>query len=533
MTTTSTHDPTVGSITLTDLPPPILCFDICPFLDLQDLMILRVASRIVHGSFHNEHDISNKMWKIMLQRDFGLPFTMWQDVGRDSQGQEFFFTVPSQQESGVSTLSLEPEGMVVAVKCGFEAAKAWMRVSSSFYAGADASTTRTMVHAPYFLRAARFWQSICRWCNEADPEGPASTMARLEIYQSLAPTGLKYIDWPEESRGRRHSMHASQAIYAFCSYGKFLGGFRIIPPLSSHLDFVPPSPVRSPVPVSEAVTFPAPRHLMLAQSHILYGIIINTDTGSLEAISFVLLRGNIVKIVPAVFLPSEGHTSGGVDGAVDAVAIDNRPEHILLWLEEHARRLTTGEIGIGRLPIGSLPIANVHNIERSAIILNPRYVPWLVEPFHQPPIVSRRLTRGIEVTITSVYIGHLHHDGEFLSSIRIRLLSPGDEGYISRNERGFLQCQLSEQNSRIINRQTAFTLMWTDHWNGLILREGGYFTDTGAHDGVFESQSMFTLLGGGELDVHLIFVADPWHRRETFRVEVGVIALDPRPEYVY
>lgn len=508
------------SITLTDLPATIVCSGVCPFLDLEDLLNLRVASRILHGHLHNEHDISNELWKLVLLRDFGLPLVE-PNSGIDDKGQEIIWTIPAQQTSGVSKLATD--GMVVPVTGRFEAVKAWKRVSIMFYSGAPVTVPpiRKRIHAPYFLRAARFWQSICRWCHEADPDGPASTQARLNIYKYLAKSGLKFTSWPTYNQDTPHSMHAVQAVYAFSTmnssdsdynrdFAPLFGGCRAYGSIASLTRFLP-----------------------LRTDNILYlavGMYYRLCTDVVTGCVFIDPGRR-----PAVNLPDTG-----------GQALDNRPEQLLLWLEEYARRLTTGEIGIGRLE------NDYTEDERRGIVLYPRYIPGLVESSHQIPIVSRRVTHGIEVIASAVFVGHMGRFGEqswFVYSIRIRLLCPDDEGYVSPEERGFLHCQLLARHWRITNHESGSTSEVDGR--GVIgmfpvLREGGFTEGGHSSDGVFEYQSCTgPMPEGGTFEGNLTFVADPpapgtWDPETValygvgaFQVEVGAFVLDSRPAYLY
>ena len=49
--------------------------------------------------------------------------------------------------------------------------------------------------------------------------------------------------------------------------------------------------------------------------------------------------------------------------------------------------------------------------------------------------VTRAVTRGIEVKATSVYMPE--HRQAWSYSIQVRLLQPGEEGYLTPEERGF------------------------------------------------------------------------------------------------
>ena len=104
----------------------------------------------------------------------------------------------------------------------------------------------------------------------------------------------------------------------------------------------------------------------------------------------------------------------------------------LVWMEEFARKLSREEIEIG----------NIVPDEPSEALL------WYPTPqcrsqtptLTSLPIVSRKVTKGIEVIASSNFDPLVKDIISY--SIRIRLLANGDEGYMTSSERGFETCQL-------------------------------------------------------------------------------------------
>lgn len=90
---------------------------------------------------------------------------------------------------------------------------------------------------------------------------------------------------------------------------------------------------------------------------------------------------------------------------------------LLVWLEEFATRLVQG----GYRAENIVPGANLSR----GVSLFPA----------SGETVTRAVTRGIEVVASSIYMAE-HRQG-WTYSIRIRLLTPGEEGYMSPEERGF------------------------------------------------------------------------------------------------
>eukprot|EP00970_Alexandrium_tamarense_P002429 scaffold353_cov201-Alexandrium_tamarense.AAC.5 len=105
---------------------------------------------------------------------------------------------------------------------------------------------------------------------------------------------------------------------------------------------------------------------------------------------------------------------------------------ILLWFEEHARRLDIGYYEVGKL--------SQDDDEAGVSLLQ---YPSIVDTVN----CSRAVTRGVEVVSSAVFCPH---DNMFIYSIRMRLLTPEDGvEYQSEEERGFISCQLRSRHWRI------------------------------------------------------------------------------------
>jgi hypothetical protein len=112
----------------------------------------------------------------------------------------------------------------------------------------------------------------------------------------------------------------------------------------------------------------------------------------------------------------------GVLRAVRAVPPSTpRGADLLVWLEELGRRLSTGVYQAG--PIVPLEPATL------GINLFPQ----------SGPKFSSATTRGIRVDASAICVPDV---GQFMYSIRIVLLTPGEEGYLAPEERGFVTAQL-------------------------------------------------------------------------------------------
>jgi hypothetical protein len=500
---------------------PIFCHGVMPYLDLEDLLSLRGISKSVYCSLHNEGVISNDLWRMILQREFGLPV-----LSKD----ETIWTVPVQQKSGVSTLA--PTGMLQAVTSPFEAVMAWRKVSSVYFAGAATSSSELSssptkafrVHAPYFIRGARLWQRTCHWCNQRDPDGdPANTELRLRVFGSLGKRGWKYTDWPSMVR-QEPALNACRAVFAFCGGQNgmvgasdpclsLLGSCRIYGRLSG-LSLIGP-----------LVGKPCNRVVIARDRISSRDIFVDKDTGCL----FSSKTGGWLPVV---------HLIG-----------DNGPnvnhENVLLWLEEYAKRLSTGETGIGKM------VEKNREGDIMAITPFPRYIPRFTGPSPHLPLVSRRVTRGVEVVGSAVYAPQFWYQdgGGFKYSIRIRMLTPKDDEYVSPEVRGFHTCQLVRRRWRITDLKTGhISQVGGRGAKGMfpILWEGGFTDHRCDRNGVFECQSWtcHATRKGGLFEGYLTFVPDPpesgtWDPEiagitdSAFRVELGAFALDARPTYLY
>ena len=213
---------------------------------------------------------------------------------------------------------------------------------------------------------------------------------------------------------------------------------------------------------------------------------------------------------------------------------------IIVWMEEYVRRLTVGEFEVGKL---------VHNHE--AILLYPALthrqsisaIPTNEQG--QCPVVSRVVTRGVEVIASSVFDKSFR--SKHIYSIRIQLLGPNDEGYVSASGRGFETCQLISRHWRIKNAEDG-SLDQVDG-DGVIgqyplLREGGYRDDQGQsanyvvggmeEDGIFRYQSCSNAMNGS-FGGQLLFVPgsidDP--KGEKFFVDVAPFLLTKDPDIFF
>ena len=183
-------------------------------------------------------------------------------------------------------------------------------------------------------------------------------------------------------------------------------------------------------------------------------------------------------------------------------ATTRRGDDLLVWLEELGRRVASGTY-----------VAEVIDTESPlsrGLSLFPR----------NGPLLSRAVTRGIEVEASALYAPE---QGSCIYSIRLQLLPATEEGGLTEQQRGFATCQLRSRHWVLSNDAGRNEEVRGDGVVGRypVLRVGGYRDDTQsrsaghanvpAHlidegadcDGVFVYQSMSGRGGmrsfGGEL----------------------------------
>ena len=131
---------------------------------------------------------------------------------------------------------------------------------------------------------------------------------------------------------------------------------------------------------------------------------------------------------------------------------------LVAYLAEHARRIENGTYEVE-------PLVPLHSFTEGLSLFpqgGPKY--------------SEAVTRGVRVTASSIYVAEV---GMFVYSIRLKLLSPAEEGGLSASERGFETCQLKERKWLLAQRDGPPEVV-----QGLgvvgrfpLLREGGWRED--------------------------------------------------------
>ncbi|KAL3916377.1 MAG: hypothetical protein SGILL_005207 [Bacillariaceae sp.] len=517
-TSAAAVDDADGDAQFTALPSTVLLVGVCSFLRLEDIFTLRLTSPKVLAMLHHGEG-QDELWKLVLQRDFGFSAADLED------GPVRAVKMEDGQICRLSTDMTEP------CASHFDSVKKWTQLSTWFYAGchtmvpriqtdiaegevvsapamAMAMGIKPFVHAPYFLRAANFWESLTTWfesgsrvpAKDARIDPDEEREVRLRIQQSLSPLRTRYFDFLALDKP---GFLARQAVSAFCS-GTATG--------------------------TESL---APHTYAVLGGYGAY------DRYRLNALfgdgSACIVTSNALNFFTAIGCIRINAKTGelyvhGIPGCkpVQTKNQSSSQDELLLWLDEYARRLLEGEIGIGELD------TSIH-----AVTLFPRYVPGSAPRMANGiPVVSRKVTKGVEVIASAIYVPLWQDDMGFVYSIRIRLLTQEDDDeYVSSGERGFLSCQLLQRHWRIVNDEEGRTQnVDGDGVLGMtpVLKEYGYTKNGEDHYGTFQYQSCTGPLKRGSFGGHLTFEARP-ASGTTFRfdVEVGAFALDSEPDFLF
>jgi uncharacterized protein affecting Mg2+/Co2+ transport len=516
-----------GDFLFNTIPSTVVCCGVCSFLTLDDIFSFRATSLPIKNMLHN----SDGLWKYVLQRDFGL---VEEEHYQDGVVWAVDLVPPPPPPPGKR--NNDRNIPLLAVESKFEAVKIWKRSSCYYYRGweedkddiapltprstnhvtlAMRSGRQPCLYGPYFIRAAKFWQAFFSWCDDGGAPHVASKdvgtfdaeedkRTRQEIRDSVGSRGCTNRDFPLTCRYLQ-GCFAGQACLA-------LGGIQSTATGYYHGMFGHYGSYGY-----ECSSFwtgvHVPRILRLP---------IVIDLSGLERFSVDLESGELT--TPIIVNDDRRFGQRDYPAVARVNSKGNRDDDALRWMEEYVRRLSEGEIGIGR--IGN----------RRCITLYPRYVPGAAPRLvNGVPVVSRKVTRGVEVIASSVFASQRAMDICFIYSLRIRLLVPDDgQEYLSPERRGFQTCQLKGRHWKITNYETGQTHQV--HGEGVIglfpeLEEGSYIEDGTRFPGTFEYQSCTGPMNdGGCFGGHLTFQTDSG---EYFNVEVGKFALDRRPDFLY
>jgi hypothetical protein len=509
MTTTSD-----GNQLLCSLPPSIICYSVCPFLNAFDVLAFRETCSTAFHTLHNQAE-SQDLWKQMLVRDFGF---VCQDAGDECWKYTLRISPPNPKSPSIYGVDPSSSDVVEQVETTFDSWKRWMKANNRFHTDQNGKMTQhRFLHAPYFLRAAIFWKSIFMWCRN---HGQVGKRIENSLKQKR---GMTYLNWRKKLR-KKPGVRAAQAVYAFCGGQEItspddldglFGGYQLEDHCTNSY-FVSPN-----LELGNNLLMIAQ---CLASDH--YGLpkmfAVDTDTGGMV---LVTLTDNY-----------------------RAVRIYEKPkeDEMLLWLEEYACQLQKRDIEVGIT--GSYDNGDAKGIPLFPTIRGKR--PSITPPpsksrlmmFPNIPLCSRTVTCGVEVIASAVYAAQAFHTFGYIYSIQLRLLPRHHEDYVSSKDRGFRTCQLLACKMQM----TDFETQSVRHvlCGGIgdmcplypILSEDGHIEET-AKVGPFQCQMSTGIRGParGILQGTLQFVAGSIDAPTgpPFDVTIDAFLLDNKPDYFY
>ena len=450
---------------LFDSIPRTIVTSILSYVTSNDWLNFRIVSRscyeIVHEADSGEDSEKDEsLWKLALIRDY-----QFEDVGNCLSMRQTFTcsNYNDDDDEDDDSAFLSTKDMFTAATY-FIAWKHWREIDLRFPITErrrlfgqrkDNVPQSEGINGPYFIRACNMWKKIEEWCGDKSKSG---TVGR-DIKESLLPgKAIEPNIYGRKYDGEPGHTSAFKAIYAFYSgqrsldhdylqqyakpFGGLFGGWSAYD-MVSNVRMVEIGTIESRMPL----------------------LTIAADINRSKAFALDMRSGRVIL---------EGDEQ--LNAIFDLVQPDSA---LLIWFEEHASRLTKNFYSVG-------------NIQDYESIL--RY-PSIADIEN----CSRAVTRGVEVVASSVFALEM---GMFVYSIRIRLLVPEDEGYMSPDERGFETCQLISRHWIIKDGSNHTEEVRGDGVIGQypLLHEGGFtnFEGSGIHtleeqehstDGTFSYQS--------------------------------------------
>ena len=303
-------------------------------------------------------------------------------------------------------------GEVFTASTPFASWKHWAKLHKQFQncaAHVDATTSSSSdLCGPYYLRAAALWQKIENWCDDQGSFG-------LRMKNTLVPGRALDVasligDDDDDSDPRDFFYSTLQALWSF------YGG-------------------------QKRPTGPADFAMGLLGGYCAYDILCCSRLIGIDEIIAPRrgMAGGLGTILPFAHNVT-GQTQKVVvvvrhlGRAFVAVANSLMPCDVLEWLDAYATRLERGVYEIGEL-VPQHP--QQAPFDTRSILLYPTIADTMGR-------TSRAVTNGIEVIASGV--DAVERQGMFIYSIRIRILTPGEGGYMSPSQRGFTTCQLRSRH---------------------------------------------------------------------------------------
>ena len=485
------------------LPGSVVTY-ICQFITTTDLLQLRVTSSKLLA-FLCDGEYADIIWRNVLIENFGF----------DADSRDYLQTLRihrqwrqrhnsrTQTRTSIFGYEFSEDGSVFTATNAFESWRRWSKASKIFLDGCDENDRynemKEIINAPYFLRAACLWKKFGDWCI-ADTSGFGG-----RLLATLAPgvSRAKGRFLPYTSR----RTHALEAIFAFCdgqdiassSPIAFFGGYIVY----NHSSFMKLCTTE----LAKKLKRNYPGITTIACNY----------TGQVKFIGVNAISDSESEGVAKIYVRTSTNFFPACKNDTDDSA--------LLWMEEHVARLETNYLEITTKYHSGYPILSSFPSVKSSL-------------------TSRRVTNGIEVIASSTSVVEIE---VVAYSIRIRLLTPGEDGYESPDQRGFQTCQLQSRHWRIYDTLTnEVDNVEGDGVIGLypLLFEGGYKNyhqnrygtiQLGEEDtGTFQYQSCANIEDGtfsGKLKFIPGSISEP--TGDPFFANLGEIPLKLFPDYSY
>jgi len=399
----------------------------------KELLQFRKTSRSFNSVLAGPE--SEAIWKNALATDFefqeedmkGGPNHILQAPRIHQQRQEKERRTP---QTSIFGYHFYADGIFLA-SSAFESWKHWCKASSIFYSreesddeiiellgefdGDDIEVEYTYINGPFFLRAARLWRNVFKWCSSDDSGDFGERL--LQSFEG----GVRHYEGRFANCKLNRPFHSYEAIFAFCdgqltmtrgsnempnfreaSSVGFFGGYMVY----EHAQCTRLCSTRDAV-----VTRPPGGRIVigcnfLTRSYRVFTV--NLGTHELNTMN------------------GSGHESPAYLGG------SGKLDTGLSWMEEFVNRLSKREVAPQRGVLGS----------------DHQYDCLSLFPAQGSSSASRRVTKGIEVVASSVAAFEIN---AVVYSVRIRLLTQGEDGYLTPEERGFDTCQLKSRHWRLTN----------------------------------------------------------------------------------
>eukprot|EP00956_Cyclotella_meneghiniana_P006997 scaffold9417_cov61-Cyclotella_meneghiniana.AAC.1 len=427
------------------LPQTIITSSILPFISSDDWLQFRAASRSSYETVHGTLDVSHSyctvcqsstdhrsevaassaseihnhispneevenLWKLALIREYRF------ELGSDNIKQSIH-SPASERECFLSTRD------VFTTSTAFISWKHWRKlearcgdVETVSGDGSEIpvrqsriSNPNRQVVGPFFLRAAAMWKKIEAWF---DASGDLGHLIKRTMFPGKDLTSITHLHFRDDD-----VLSALVSVYSFYSgqgdttryqecTGLF-GGYSAYD-FKCMMSWVPWLGLHN---YNSTFGYVYPIASDLSECTHVY---LDLKTGQ-------MLIGNIQTDEITLAVPENKQYNSSIH------CNSFYEDDLLRWFEEYAKRLSTGYYTIGKLS------------SESEVLSILRYPAMAVTNR-----CSRAVTRGIEIVASSTFHPFSNLSGEPLHvySIRIRLLTLTEDGYVPQEQRGFKTCQL-------------------------------------------------------------------------------------------